>query len=86
VYIFPCTQQSESFSLLHSPGGGFCPLILPLGRHYWASEHKKFVQIRMSNRTKDAIDAETFILYMFSLFYVVLQCAWRKGWHLDGDL
>jgi hypothetical protein len=60
------TQQFESFSWLHCPGGAFFPLILPLGRQFWASMSRQLVKRRMTSRRK----LKLFILSL-SLFFVI---------------
>ncbi|XP_047979024.1 putative ripening-related protein 1 [Salvia hispanica] len=50
VYVSPALQQSESFSLLHSPGGGVVPFILPLGLHDWSLASEGYDATRISTR------------------------------------
>lgn len=73
VYDSPGLQHSDSYPILHFPGGGFMPLIFPLGLHNdgRAMAHETSVLTTIVVRMR----MENFGLVTFFIFFV-LSCVW----------
>ncbi|KAM3378712.1 AT-hook motif nuclear-localized protein 9-like [Capsicum galapagoense] len=71
-------QQSEPFSGLHCPGGGFMPLILPLGWQAYNLASK--LQLRVAKTSKTRRDVP--MIEFFMVLVLVILCS--KRW-LCGD-